>query len=161
MYVAAFMRKEEREFLSETERDVLRDRRGHPDFGEVQPAGFFKTDLELLLKVGKVCGQIGGVKMAGRRHVPSWRPEFYRAVLIHRANQPVSKKTVTERRLAEQSCLPSFANGVLDVRQFRATAYNQVAEALSDRPLSFNGLPVHLVVRYVGQQVIGVAIDVV
>jgi hypothetical protein len=50
---------------------------------------------------------------------------------------------------------------VLEVRQFRSTAYTQVAEALSDRPLSFTGVPVHLVVCYVGQQVIGVAIDVV
>src|SRR4030095_2995864 len=68
---------------------------------------------------------------------------------------------VRKRRLAGPSCLPPFANGVLNVRQFRATAYNQVAEALSDRPLSFTGLPVHLVVRYVGQQVMGVSIDVV
>ena len=90
MYVAAFMREDERELLSETERDVLRDRRGHPDFGEVQPAGFFKTDLELLLKVGKLCGQVGGVKIAGTRHVDSWSSESYRAVLIHSANEPIS-----------------------------------------------------------------------
>jgi len=50
---------------------------------------------------------------------------------------------------------------VLNVRQFRPTAYNQVAEALSNRPLSFTGLSIQLVVRYVGQQIIGVAIDVV
>ena len=90
MYVAAFMRKDEREFLSETERDVLCDRRGHANSGEVQPAGFFKTDLELPLKVGKACGQLGGVKLAGTRHVYSWRSECYRAVLIHGANEPIS-----------------------------------------------------------------------
>ena len=90
MYVAPFMRKDEREFLSETERDVLRDRRGYADFGEVQPSGFFKTDLELLLKVGKVCGQLGGVKIAGTRHVDSWSSESYPAVLIHGANEPTS-----------------------------------------------------------------------
>ena len=62
MYVAAFMRKDEREFLSETERDVLRDRRGHANSGEVQPAGFFKTDLELLLKVTKTTRKASSTK---------------------------------------------------------------------------------------------------
>lgn len=106
------MRKEERECLSETERDVLRDRRGYANSGEVQPAGFFKTDLELPLKAGKFGGQVGGVKIAGTRHVDSWSSESYRAVLIHGANEPISYKTVTERRLAGQSFLPPFANGV-------------------------------------------------
>jgi len=92
------MRKEEREFLSETERDVLRNRRGHADFGEVQLSGFFNTDLELLLDVGKVRGEVGGVKIAGRRYVDSWSLESYGAILIHDANDPISQDTVTERR---------------------------------------------------------------
>ena len=37
-----------------------------------------------------VCGQLGGVKIAGTRHVYSWRSEWYRAVLIHGANEPIS-----------------------------------------------------------------------
>ena len=54
MEVAAFMRKDQGEFLSEAERDELRDRRGYADSREVQPSGFFETDLDGL-SWAKVC----------------------------------------------------------------------------------------------------------